>query len=71
MQMKIINKEPLGAETHLYLVSNKGQTMIAKTTANAEFRLGDTINVVNMEKAKYFSSQGDGKNTCDKIEVTW
>ena len=72
MQMKIINKEPLGAETHLYLVSNKGQSMIAKTTANAEFRLGDTINVVpNMEKAKYFSTEGDEKNICDKIDVTW
>ena len=46
--------------------------MIAKTTANAELRLGDTINVVaNMEKEKYFSTEGDEKNICDKIDVTW
>ena len=58
MQMKITNKEPLGAETHLYLVSNKGQSIIAKTTANAEFRLGDSVNVVpNMEKAKFLMAQ--------------
>ncbi|MDE5899159.1 MAG: sn-glycerol-3-phosphate ABC transporter ATP-binding protein UgpC [Treponemataceae bacterium] len=72
MQMKITNKEPLGAETHLYLVSNKGQQMIAKTTANADFRLGDTINMVpNMEKAKFFSKEEGEKNICDVIEVKW
>ncbi len=72
MQMKITNKEPLGAETHLYLISNKGQSMIAKTTANAEFRLGDTINVMpNMEKAKFFALDEGEKNICDKIEKKW
>ena len=74
MQMKILNKEPLGAETHLYLVSNKDQQIIAKTTANAEFRLGDTINVVpNMEKAKFFSMEDGEKNICeyDDIERPW
>ncbi|MCR5400884.1 MAG: ABC transporter ATP-binding protein [Treponema sp.] len=72
MQMKITNKEPLGAETHLYLVSNKGQSVIAKTTANAEFRLGDTINIVpNMEKAKFFSMDEDERNICDVIEKKW
>ena len=72
MQMKIVNKEPLGAETHLYLVSNKGQQVIAKTTANADFRLGDTINVVpNMEKAKFFAMEEGEKNICDVVEVKW
>lgn len=72
MQMKITNKEPLGAETHLYLMSNKGQSVIAKTTANAEFHLGDTINVVpTMEKAKYFSTEEGEKNICDDIKKTW
>ena len=72
MQMKITNKEPLGAETHLYLVSNKGQSVIAKTTANAEFRLGDTINIVpNMEKAKFFAMDEDERNICDVIEKKW
>lgn len=72
MQMKITNKEPLGAETHLYLISNKGQSVISKTTADGEFRLGDTINVVpNMEKAKFFAPDGEEKNICDAIEKKW
>ena len=72
MQMKITNKEPLGAETHLFLVTSKGQNVIAKTTANADFRLGDTVNVVpNMAKAKYFAMDGDELNICDNIEKTW
>ncbi len=72
MQMKITNKEPLGAETHLYLVSNKGQSIIAKTTANAEFHLGDSVNVVpNMAKAKFFSLEEGELNICDQIEKKW
>jgi len=75
MQMKITNKEPLGAETHLYLISNKGQSIIAKTTATAEFRLGDTVNVVpNMEKAKFFEinpEAAEEMNICDVIEKKW
>ena len=75
MQMKITNKEPLGAETHLYLISNKGQSIIAKTTATAEFRLGDTVNVVpNMEKAKFFEINPEAAeelNICDTIEKKW
>ena len=72
MQMKITNKEPLGAETHLYLVSNKGQSIIAKTTAAADFRLGDSVNVVpNMEKAKFFSMDEGELNICDQIEKKW
>ena len=72
MQMKITNKEPLGAETHLYLVSNKGQSIIAKTNANAEFRLGDSVNVVpNMEKAKFFALDEGELNICDSIEKKW
>jgi len=74
MQMKIVNKEPLGASTHLYLVSNKGQQIIVNTNANAEFRLGDSVNVVpNMEKAKFFEINPDGEelNICDQIEKKW
>ncbi len=75
MQMKITNKEPLGAETHLYLISNKGQSIIAKTTATAEFRLGDTVNVVpNMERAKFFEINPEAAeelNICDTIEKKW
>jgi len=72
MQMKITNKEPLGAETHLYLISNKGQAIIAKTTANADFRLGESVNVVpDMTKAKFFAMDGDELNICDQIEKKW
>ena len=74
MQMKIVNKEPLGASTHLYLVSNKGQQIIVNTSANADFRLGDSVNVVpNMEKAKFFQINPDGEelNICDQIEKKW
>ena len=72
MQMKLTNKEPLGAETHLYVVTTKGQNLIVKTSANADFRLGDTLNFVpNMEKAKFFSKEEGEPNICDKVEKKW
>jgi len=72
MQMKITNKEPLGAETHLYLLTNKGQNMIARTSATSEFRLGDTVNFVpNMERAKFFAMDEGELNICDKVEKKW
>ena len=72
MQMKLTNKEPLGSETHLYVVTNKGQNLIVKTSANADFRLGDTLNFVpNMEKAKFFSMEEGEPNICDKVEKKW
>ena len=72
MQMKIVNKEPLGAETHLFLSTNKGQNLIAKTTASAAFRLGDTVNLIpNMDKAKFFACDGDELNIVDDIKKEW
>jgi multiple sugar transport system ATP-binding protein len=72
MQMKITNREPLGAETHLYLLTNKGQSMIARTAATAEFRLGDTVNFIpDMERAKFFSTDEDELNICDTVEKKW
>ncbi len=72
MQMKLTNKEPLGSETHLYVVTTKGQNLIVKTSANADFRLGDTLNFVpNMEKAKFFSMEEGEPNICDKVEKKW
>ncbi len=74
MQMKIVNKEPLGAETHLYLETQKGQKLIAKTTANATFRLGETISLVpDMAKAKFFSTdEKDGEvNIVEDIKKEW
>ena len=72
MQMKLTNKEPLGSETHLYVVTTKGQNLIVKTSASADFRLGDTLNFVpNMEKAKFFSMEEGEPNICDKVEKKW
>ncbi len=71
MQLKVTNKEPLGAETHLYLMSNKGQSLIAKTTVNVQFRINDTINLIpNMEKAKFFALE-DEVNIVDDIKKDW
>ncbi len=72
MQMKISNKEPLGAETHLYLTSNKGQNLIAKTTVNVQFRLGETVNLIpNMERAKFFSCDEEELNIVEDIKKEW
>lgn len=75
MHMKVVNKEPLGADTHLYLVSDKGQQIIARLDdAPESIILGDTINVVpNMAKAKFFTLDEGELNICDKdkIQKTW
>ena len=72
MQMKVINKEPLGAETHLYLSTNKGQNLIAKTTATASFRLGETVTLIpNMEKAKFFAMDEGEMNIVEDIKKEW
>ena len=72
MQMKITNKEPLGAETHLYLATQKGQNIIAKTTANAAFRLGETVTLIpDMKKAKFFSKEEGEPNIIEDIKKEW
>lgn len=78
MNMKITNMEPLGAETHLFLAS-KTHNVIARTSPEYKFSLGDTVTVVpNMEKAKFFAipdggNPDDGKNICEQtqIKVEW
>lgn len=75
MTMKVVNKEPLGADTHLYLESSKGQQIIARIDdAPESIKLGDSINVVpNMAKAKFFALDEGEINICDKdsIPVNW
>lgn len=72
MQMKMIGKEFFGEETFLYLSSDIGQTIIIKTTYNANFCLGDTVNVVpDMTKAKFFTIDEDELNICDQINKEW
>jgi multiple sugar transport system ATP-binding protein len=70
MQLKISNKEPLGAETHLFLQS-KGQNIIARVSPETDFQLGDTVNFKpEMDRCKFFS-KADESNLCEKIEKKW
>ena len=71
MQMKVTNKEPLGADTHVFLQS-KGQSIVARVSPEYDFQLGDTVNFApDMEKAKFFGKDGDEPNLCENIEKKW
>ncbi len=57
MQVKVSNKEPLGAETHLFL-STKTQSIVARVQAasKADFKIGETVNFVPaVERCKFFA----------------
>ncbi len=75
MQMKISNKEPLGAETHLFLAT-KGQNVIARVQASTKegFKLGETVNFVpSMERCKFFVKNAQNPdeelNICEKDSI--
>ena len=71
MQLKVTNKEPLGADTHVFLQS-KGQTIVAPVPPEYDFQLGDAVNFApDMEKAKFFGKDGDEPNLCENIEKKW
>lgn len=77
MQMKVTNKEPLGAETHVFLAT-KGQSIIARVQASAKesFKLGETVNFVpEMSKCKFFIKNAEDLdaelNICEAIEAPW
>ena len=77
MQMKVTNKEPLGAETHLFLQS-KGQSIIARVHASAKesFKLGETVNFTPaIDRCKFFAKNPEDLdaelNICEKIEAPW
>jgi multiple sugar transport system ATP-binding protein len=77
MQMKVTNKEPLGAETHLFLAT-KGQSIIARVQASAKesFKLGETVNFKpTIAKCKFFVKNPEDLdeelNICEKIEAPW
>ncbi len=77
MQMKITNKEPLGAETHLFLAS-KSQQVIARVQASTKegFKLGETVNFKpTMARCKFFAKNPDDldeeKNLCESIDEPW
>jgi len=75
--MKVTNKEPLGAETHLFLAT-KGQSIIARVQASSKesFKLGETVNFKpTMERCKFFAKNPEDLdeelNICEKIEAPW
>ncbi|MCQ2247591.1 MAG: sn-glycerol-3-phosphate ABC transporter ATP-binding protein UgpC [Treponema sp.] len=79
MQMKISNKEPLGAETHLFLAS-KNQQIVARVLASSkgDFKIGETVNFAPaMERCKFFVKDPENLsnelNICekDKISAPW
>lgn len=79
MQMKVSNKEPLGAETHLFL-STKTQSIVARVQASskADFKIGETVNFKPaMERCKFFAKNPEDQskeiNICeaDKISAPW
>ena len=79
MQMKVSNKEPLGAETHLFLAS-KNQSVVARVLASSkgDFKIGETVNFVPaMDRCKFFVKDSEDLskeiNICekDKISAPW
>ena len=79
MQMKVSNKEPLGAETHLFL-SSKNQSVVARVLASSkgDFKIGETVNFApSMDRCKFFVKNPDDLskeiNICekDKIQQPW
>ena len=75
MQMKVSNKEPLGAETHLFL-SSKNQSVVARVLASSkgDFKIGETVNFhPAMERCKFFVKNPEDltkeDNICEKDEI--
>lgn len=67
MQMKVSVKEPLGAETHLYLTT-KTQQVIVRTGADIVFHIGEAVNFEPiMEKAKFFDKETE-RSICDDVK---
>ena len=77
MQLKVSNKEPLGAETHLFLAT-KGQNIIARVHATTKdnFKLGETVNFQPIiSRCKFFVKSPEALdkelNICEKIDAPW
>ncbi|WP_294430658.1 ABC transporter ATP-binding protein [uncultured Treponema sp.] len=71
MQVKVTNKEPLGAETHVF-VQVKDANIVAKVAPEVVVQLGDTINFApDMTRAKFFDLETE-INICEpEIEKKW
>ena len=75
MQMKVSNREPLGAETHLFLAT-RTQNVIARVLASSkgDFKIGETVNFhPAMERCKFFVKNPEDltkeDNICEKDEI--
>ncbi len=67
MQMKVMVKEPLGAETHL-IMSTKTQQAIVRCSPDLVFQIGEVINFQPlMEKAKFFDKETE-LSICDEVK---
>ncbi len=70
MALKVTNREPLGAETHLFL-SIQGGIMKARVAPEVDAQLNDIVNVTpDMSKCKFFDKDTE-MNICEDIEKTW
>ncbi len=69
--VKVTNKEPLGAETHIF-VQIQNTKVVAKCHPTVNPQLGDTVNFVpRMERCKFFDADTE-INICEpEIEKTW
>jgi len=68
MQMKVVVKEPLGAETHLILTT-KTQQVIVRTSPDLVFQIGEAVNFQPlMEKAKFFDKDTE-LSICDDVKA--
>ena len=71
MQLKIVNKEPLGSNTHIF-VQVQDQSVIAIIKPEIVVQLGDTVNLTpDMPRCKFFDLETE-RNICEpEIEKTW
>ena len=71
MAVKVTNKEPLGAETHIF-VQVQNINIVAKCEPTVNPQLGDTVNIVpKMDRAKFFDLDTE-VNICEpEIEKKW
>jgi multiple sugar transport system ATP-binding protein len=66
--MKVVVKEPLGAETHL-IMSTKTQQAIVRCSPDLVFQIGETVNFQPlMEKAKFFDKETE-LSICDDVKA--
>ncbi len=71
MQLKVTNKEPLGAETHVFL-QVKNSNIVAKVAPEVVLQLGESVNFTpDMAHAKFFDLESE-VNICEPdIEKKW